>query len=125
MKNGVIYTFGRDRNNRPIIYLNLAQINLKIYSLNEYYSAINAVLTVVTQFLFVKGVVETYVFIIDMGGKNFTSLPFDGILNIVKKLSIVYSMYLGSMLIINANKFVKITYFTVKKFLHEETVNKI
>ncbi len=75
-------------------------------------------MTVVTQYLFVKGVIETYLFVIDMGGKNFTSLPFDAILNIVKKLTIVYSMYLGSMLIINSNFFIKLTYSAIKKFIH-------
>ena len=125
LKNGVVYTYGRDKKDRPIIYLNIAQIDLKANTLEEYYSAINAVLTVVTKFLFVKGSIESYLFIIDMGGKSFTSLPFDAILSIIKKLTIVYSMYLGSMLVLNTNKIIKITYFAVKKFLHEETIAKI
>ena len=125
LKNGFIYTFGRDKKDRPIIYLNLAQIDLKANTLDEYYSAVNAVLTVVTKFLFVKGSIESYMFIIDMGGKSFTSLPFDAILNTIKKLTIIYSMYLGAMLVLNTNKLIKITYFTVKKFLHEETAAKI
>ena len=110
---------------RPIIYLRIGEIDLKNNSLDDYYSAINAVLTVVTKYLFVKGVIESYLFVIDLNGKNFTSLPIDATISIIKKLSIVYSMYLGKMAIINTNYLMKLTYLTIKKFIHEETAKKI
>lgn len=62
---------------------------------------------------------------IDMGGKNFTSLPIEQIGNIINKLGIVYSMYLGNMLVINTQTFVKFTFTAVKIFIHEETRKKI
>lgn len=54
-----------------------------------------------------------------MGGKNFTSLPIEQIGNIINKLGIVYSMYLGHMLVINTQTFVKFTFTAVKIFIHE------
>lgn len=60
-----------------------------------------------------------------MGGKNFTSLPIEQIGNIINKLGIVYSMYLGNMLVINTQTFVKFTFTAVKIFIHEETRKKI
>ena len=53
-----------------------------------------------------------------MGGKNFTSLPFDGILSIIRKLTVVYTMHLGRMLLLNANFIFKVTYAAIKKFVH-------
>lgn len=67
---------------------------------------------------FVAGVIETYLFVIDMEGNNFTSLPIEQIGAIIKKLSIVYSMYLGTLLVINCPTFVKFTYTAVKIFIH-------
>lgn len=60
-----------------------------------------------------------------MGSKNFTSLPFDTIITIIKKLSVVYSMLLGRMLIINTNSLIRLSYCAISKLLHEETVKKI
>lgn len=53
-----------------------------------------------------------------MGGKNFTSLPFNAILSIISKLTAVYTMLLGRMLILNANFIFKVTYGAIKKFVH-------
>lgn len=85
----------------------------------------NAVLNCVVEFCFVQGVIENYLFVIDMQGKNFTSLPIESIGSIIKKLAIVYSMYLGNLLVINAPTFVKFTYTAVKIFIHEDTRQKI
>jgi hypothetical protein len=125
LKSGVVSTFGRDRENRPIIFMKVGEINLKENSLEDYYSAINAVLTVVTKVLFVKGVIENYCFVIDMGNKNFTSLPVDTTLTIIKKLTVIYSMLLGRMLIINTNSIIRLTYYAISKFFHPETKKKI
>jgi uncharacterized protein YehS (DUF1456 family) len=62
---------------------------------------------------------------VDMGSKTFTSLPFDTIITIIKKLSVVYSMLLGRMLIINTNSLIRLSYCAISKLLHEETVKKI
>lgn len=59
-----------------------------------------------------------------MGGKNF-GLPFDALGKIIQKLSIIYSMYLGQMIAINTQNFVKFTYQGIKFFIHEETKKKI
>lgn len=75
LNEGAIYTFGRDMQDRPIVYMDLSKIKFDCYDINDYYCAINAVLNLVVENCFVHGVVETYLFVIDMGGKNFTSLP--------------------------------------------------
>lgn len=105
--------------------MDLTKIRLDRYEIVDYYCAFNAVLNLVVNTCFVPGVIETYLFVIDMGGKNFTSLPFEAIGSIIKKMSIVYSNYLGNMLVINTQTFVKFTYNAIKLFIHEETRKKI
>lgn len=60
-----------------------------------------------------------------MAGKNFTSLPMEQIGQIINKLSVVYSNYLGNMLVVNTQALVRFTYAAVKIFIHEETRKKI
>lgn len=60
-----------------------------------------------------------------MGSKNFTSLPLEAVGSIIKKLSIVYSNYLGAMAVINTQSFIKFTYMAIKIFIHEDTRKKI
>jgi hypothetical protein len=122
---GAVYTFGRDRQSRPVVFLDLAKTHFDRYELGDYYCAINAVLNVVVDVCFVPGVVEQYLFVIDMGGQNFTSLRVDAIGSIIRKLSTVYSMYLGALLVINAQTFVRFTYAALSIFIHEETRKKI
>lgn len=107
------------------MYLDLSKIKLDKYDIIDYYCAFNAVLNLVVEYCFVPGVIENYVFVIDMGGKNFTSLPFEAIGNIIKKMSIIYSTYLGIMLVINTSYFIKLSYKALSIFIHEETRKKI
>lgn len=125
MNEGAIYTYGRDKTNRPVVYLDLSKVRFDRNDVTDYYCAFNAVLNVAVNTCFVPGVIENYVFVIDMGGKNFTSLPLPSLGNIIKKMSIVYSMYLGTMLVVNSQTFVKFTYNALKPFIHEETKKKI
>ncbi len=125
LSEGAIYTFGRDKLNRPVVYLDLTKIKLDRYEIIDYYCAFNAVLNLVVSTCFVPGVIENYLFVIDMGGKNFTSLPFEALGSIIKKMSIVYSMFLGTMLIINTQNFIKFSFNAFKIFIHEDTRKKI
>lgn len=58
----------------------MALIDMQKYTIEDYLSATNAIITLVIEKLFIKGKVENYLFIIDTDNKNFTSLP----LNVVK-----------------------------------------
>lgn len=75
LNEGFIYTFGRDLEDRPIIIMDLGKIKFDRYDLTDYYCAINALINLVVENCFVPGVIESYLFVIDMDGKNFTSLP--------------------------------------------------
>jgi hypothetical protein len=67
--------------------------------------------------LFIKGKLENYMFIIDMENKGIGSLPIGTVKEIVLKLSYIYSMRMGRLLIINTNTFFKFIYSAVCPFL--------
>ena len=52
-----------------------------------------------------------------MGGKNFTSLPLDGLVNIITKLGTVYSLRLGALVVLNTNYIIKLSYMALKPFI--------
>lgn len=110
---------------RPIIYLNVALLDMTKYTLEDYLSAINAIVTLCIEKLFIKGKLENYLFIIDTEGKNFSSLPLTVVKEMVLKMSYVFSMRMGKLLIINCNYLIKLMYSTVSPFLAEVTREKI
>lgn len=75
INSGFCYTYGRDKGLRPVIYLNVAKMNMEKYAIEDYLSAANAVITLAVEKMFIKGKVENYMFIIDTEGKGFGSLP--------------------------------------------------
>ncbi len=46
INSGVCYTYGRDKGLRPIIYLNVGKMNMDKYTIDDYLSATNTVITV-------------------------------------------------------------------------------
>lgn len=110
---------------RPVVYLNVALMDMNKYTLNDYLAAINQVVTLVVDKLFIKGKLENYLFVIDTGNKGISSLPLSTVKEMVLKLSYVYSMRMGKLLIINANTLIKFMYSAVSPFLADMTKEKI
>ena len=65
LKEGMIYTYGRDLKHRPIIVMNLTLVDFDKYSVEEYYCAINACIQTVIDYMFVPGRIEKYLYVID------------------------------------------------------------
>lgn len=57
LRNGEIYTYGRDKKGRPIVVIDFPKMDFANNEIEDYYSAINAVLSVVINHCFVKGVI--------------------------------------------------------------------
>lgn len=53
---------------RPVIVMDMTKLDFDKYGLKDYYSAVNAVLNIVIEERFIKGVIETYLWMIDLGG---------------------------------------------------------
>jgi hypothetical protein len=95
------------------------------YSLVDYLAAVNLVVTLTVEKMFVKGKMEKYLFVIDVGNKSITSLSLSTVKEMVLKLSHVYSMRMGELLIINCNTVTKFMYSAVSTFLADTTKKKI
>lgn len=105
--------------------MDLAKINFDKYTLDDYYSVSNAVIKVVREHRFVKGVVENYLWVMDFGGNNLTSLNMGKMKQIIDKTGVVFSFLLGQMLIINVGLFTKFIWDSAKKFVHPDTLKRI
>ncbi len=88
------------------------------YCIEDYLSSINAIINLVVDKLFIKGKLENYLFVIDTGNKGFSSLPLGILQDIVLKLSYVYSMRMGQLLIVNCNYIINFLYRTIAPFLN-------
>ena len=75
--------------------MDLAKIDFSNYSLDEYYSASNAVIKVVREYKFINGVIENYLWVMDFGGNNLTSLNMNKMKQIIDKTGVVFSYLLG------------------------------
>jgi len=60
-------------------------------------------------------------FVIDTGNKGIGSLHLATVKDMILKLSYIYSMRMGKLLIINCNMMIKIMYSTVSPFLADIT----
>jgi len=63
--------------------------------------------------------------VIDTGNKSMGSLHLSTVKEMVLKLSHVYSMRMGKLIVINCNTMMKIMYSAVSPFLAEITKQKI
>ena len=88
-------------------------------------AAVNAVITLVVEKMFIKGKVENYMFIIDTEGKGFGSLPLKTVQEMVLKFSFVYSMRMGKLLLVNCNYLIKFMYSTISLVLSDITKEKV
>ena len=117
LRQGFIYTYGVDKKQRPLIFLNTTMVDFTNNRKEDYESAINALIGAVIQHMFVPGRIEKYTFIIDVGGKGISSLPIDGLVKIISKLGVVYSLRLDKMVVLNLNYMLKLTYAALKPFI--------
>ena len=98
--------------------MQMAGVDLKRYSQQHYYQAINKVHNHVIEKKFTPGRIEAYDYIIDVGEK-LLSLPVVTIKEIIHTISYTYSMKMRRIWVVNANTFVKLAYKVVKGLLTE------
>ena len=92
-KEGFVYSYGKTKDGRPFIAMNLGVFDLNKHSLNSYYQAMNNVLNRVLSEEFVPGSIENYYFILDIDEK-LLSLPLSSLADIIKVIGNAYSMCL-------------------------------
>jgi hypothetical protein len=100
LMDGVFYTYGRDEEYSPVIYVYPSQIDTSKYSLLDYCNALFMLLSPIEQFMLVPGIIESYNVIIDMENKPF-HLPMMSIRETIQKVIYAYPFRLKRMFFLN------------------------
>ena len=78
LKNGVFYGFGRDKMCRPIIILNLQQMDIN-KNMEYQIQALSNLLEKLAKFMYAPGKIENWIVIIETNGLGLLSIPFGAI----------------------------------------------
>ena len=124
LKEGFVYSYGKAKDGRAFVVMNLSILDLSKHLLVNYYQAINFVLNKVIREEFVPGSIENYYFILDLDEK-LLGLPISSVGDIIQVLGNAYSMCLERMMVVNCTTFSKWIYNRVQAFISQETVRKI
>ena len=123
LEEGVFYCYGRDFDLRPVIIFNIGRMDLNINTVEDYYCALNTLLKPVREFMLMPGKVESWVWIVDTESK--ISLPVTSASAVISKMGSVYSSTLHKLFAVNSNTLISLMYSGIKRFIHQETVDKI
>ena len=116
LRNGWLYHYEFSKEGRPFVVMQMGGVDLKRYSQQHYYQAINKVHNHVIEKKFTPGRIESYDYIIDVREKLLT-LPVSTLQEIVHTISYSYSMKMRRIWVVNANTLVKWGYQALKGFL--------
>lgn len=125
INSGCIYTFGRDKQHRSVIYIRMNMINLVENQVENYFAVFHAVVESAIQNCCMSRLRSVFTVVMDVEGINISKLPINGIINAIKTLLCVFPMLLGSLYVINSTPMVNIIYKTLQPFLTKETTSKI
>lgn len=125
LKEGVMYTYGRDKQGCPIIIIDLNKANFIKYEIEDFYSAINTLINFVIDRLFIPGSIEKYVFLILATDLNIRNISMDSITRAINDLSVIYAGNLKKMFIFDNGNTTKLVYSTIKPFISAGTQKKI
>lgn len=124
LREGFVYSYGKGREGRPFVIMNISRMDLDKFPLNVYYQALNHVNNRVIREEFTPGYIESYDYILDLE-EQLLSLPLGSLSSIIKVISDVYSMRLAYMKIVNCTFATKWFYNRLANFISEETTRKI
>lgn len=79
LKKGIVYTLGRDKQQRPVIIMNLELVNLKQFSEETYINALSYYFGIIKKYCFVPGKIENWVFMMDTKKLGLSQFPIKAI----------------------------------------------
>jgi len=125
LKSGAIYSYGRDKQWRPLIYVDIEKINLDKVVPEHFGNAIAYLLQIYREHAFVPGKVENYIILIDTHDKFVLSFPFDLVKVIISITSAYFSSHLHKLYILDASWSMSGGIGIIKSMLHPVTAQKI
>jgi hypothetical protein len=124
LSEGVFYIHGRDSRYRPLIVLNIAKVNLKQHSVDDYINLLCFILTYIMDVMLVPGQVENWVVISDLAHKGVFGLPTGAIKRILTVLLENFRCRLALNYILNAPSSMTFMWMIAKAVLDARTLAK-
>ncbi|KRW98377.1 P-loop containing nucleoside triphosphate hydrolase [Pseudocohnilembus persalinus] len=123
-EKGFFYQLGRDKGNRPVLYMDATKITLKDGKENII-KAISVYLNCVKKYMFHDYAIENWVVILDLHGMGLSSIPTKALGAIIGHMSTNFCATLERMYILNPSATINFLWGTVTAFLDDETTDKI
>lgn len=125
LKTGVIYTYGRDKQFRPILIVDVEKLMNAKFPMEDFIQALIYFTDVVKYNCFLPGHVETWTIIIETNNMSVWSLPIRHIQSIINVTQMNYPQYLNKMFILKPSFIISTSWSMIKGLLDPETATKI
>jgi hypothetical protein len=126
LNTGFVYNFGRDHRFRPNIFVNI-DVYLKkekMYSFEDWTKAIIYLLEFITNNFLIKGQIENWNIICEVGKLNFTDIP-NGLKEFVNILTEHYKCRVYKIFLVGVGKYMNMIWDLIKANLKKATHKKI
>jgi hypothetical protein len=124
LNEGVFYIHGRDNRYRPLVVLDIAKVNLKMHSVDDYTYLLCFILTYIMDVMLVPGQVENWIVISDLAHKGVFGLPTGAIKRILTVLLENFRCRLAQNYILNAPSSMTFMWMIAKAVLDARTLAK-
>ncbi|CAD8136136.1 unnamed protein product [Paramecium octaurelia] len=125
LKKGVIFSLGRDKQYRPLIFIQVSKISTNIEQLPPILNALCVLLNYIQKFMLVPYYVEKWRIIVDLNDISLFRLPHQIIKQIIDVTQSNYTASLEQLHLLNPPFFLVAAWKLVEKLMHPETAKKI
>ncbi|CAG9336273.1 unnamed protein product [Blepharisma stoltei] len=125
LNSGMMYSFGRDKDLRPIIVINMKKIKDSKIEMHALVKACHILLKYIKNKLLIPGRVETWLLIVDLDKMNAFSYPRSKIKHIIDEMSLYYPCRLDKMIMINTPKLIRVLWKALSLFFTKSFLKKV
>ncbi|CAD8054470.1 unnamed protein product [Paramecium sonneborni] len=125
LKKGVIFSLGRDKQFRPLIFIQVSKISTNIEQLPPILNAMCVLLNYIQKFMLVPYYVEKWRIIVDLNDISIFRLPHQIIKQIIDVTQSNYTASLEQLHLLNPPFFLVAAWKLVERLMQPETAKKI
>ncbi|CAD8063213.1 unnamed protein product [Paramecium primaurelia] len=125
LQKGIVYTYGRDKQQRPIIIMNLELVNLKQFNEEVYINALSYYFGIIKKNCFVPGKIENWVFIMDTKKLGLSKFPFKAIQIATKTMQVNFCGCLDKLYLLNPSSSLSFSWKMVSAVADADTMEKV
>ncbi|CAD8142971.1 unnamed protein product [Paramecium octaurelia] len=125
LKKGIVFSLGRDKQFRPLIFIQVSKISTNIEQLPPILNAICVLLNHIQKFMLVPYHVEKWRIIVDLNDISIFRMPHQIIKRIIDVTQSNYTASLEQLHLLNPPFVLMAAWKLVEKLMHPETAKKI